>query len=250
MITWLQAQVRLHLIRGDILAPCVFVITFVQHLVTISDTIGPLYWSTFGVTYWLPVYVCNIFLWHYWSTLLVWHFDTFPHVFFLTFLWHFDSHISVCNTHCVFVITFVWHLMTFWWHFDSPIRFMRSFMQVRLAPMQISYVSIASSPPIMWKPGAHLLCTRYHVLHISFVWYLFDQISCTSHMLCLVSVWLDIMYFTCTLFDMGIWGRTCIAPRCSQRPPRKGSCSSRTWRAGCHQYICWYQNMLQCQFIF
>ena len=93
--------------------------------------------------------------------------------------------------------------MTFWWHFDSPIRFMRSFMQVRLAPMQISYVSIASSPPIMWKPGAHLLCTRYHVLHISFVWYLFDQISCTSHMLCLVSVWLDIMYFTCTLFDMG-----------------------------------------------
>ena len=64
--------------------------------------------------------------------------------------------------------------------FYSPILFMRSFIQVRFAPMQISYVSMASSPPIMWKPGAHLCVSDisyivfyeiYIIHHIHFVWY-------------------------------------------------------------------------------
>ena len=43
-------------------------------------------------------------------------------------------------------------------HFEVPILFIRSFMQVRFAPMQISNLSMASSPPMVWKPAQE----RYH----------------------------------------------------------------------------------------
>ena len=63
---------------------------------------------------------------------------------------------DLCNIFSHFFDICVIFVTLLWWHFDSPIRFMRSFMQVKFAHIQISYVSIASSPPIMWKPGAHL----------------------------------------------------------------------------------------------